>query len=134
MSASPRCLALTSLITPLASSSHQARGPGSLKGTFYCIIIYIEVQAPRMWVLSFLSGFVPKARHGNCEGAAGNVSGEAVRWDVSWEAVRGPIWMWTWPREGWSTLKTSPAEMGRIYPSGRPVKGPSGAFHVTKSS
>lgn len=36
--------------------------------------------------------------------------------------------MWMWPRKGRPTLKTSPAEIGRIYSSGILAKGPSGAF------
>lgn len=66
----------------LPSTDHTVRSHPSLtlslrpkalvpQRTFYYIIIYlyIDVRAPRIWVLSFLSGFVPKARHRNlCSG------------------------------------------------------------------
>lgn len=65
---------------------------------------------PRMWALSFLSGFVPKAGHRSPgPGAAGQVSGEAARRGRILSAVSGR-------RRGQArgpTVKARPTEIGR---------------------
>lgn len=88
--------------------------------------------APRKGLLSFLSGFVPKARHGDpMARAAGSAHRGAVSWDAGLKAAQarrcgsGP------GRAG--RFKAGPAERGGIYSSGLLVEGPSGTSRVRKT-
>lgn len=65
-------------------------------------------------------------------GLQGRLVGKlAVSWGRFWKQRQEDGVDLAWGR--WPTLKASPAETSRIYSSAL-VKGPSGAFHVKKSS